>query len=349
MSANLTPRNFTQPSVFSENAQTVIPENPIPGVSYRDPNINPVTYSNGQKFDVKPVAKEWNQLLYVISSCGVEGEKFGFYRWSPLTDYVIGSNVTGTDGVLYFAIRESGPTTSSGPMDPSITEGFWKSLPNYIKETMGGGDEEIALEDIEIVLNSYPFFLPTPPPGWYAANGQLISSADTVAPEAYATLQDPAYSSMIVSESQWQALNQASPYSGVGGVMKFVLDTTARTIRVPDLREMYIAGSSPTNVFAGTRRDMIPQILSGTFDVMGVIRGLTDTTAIKNQNGVFKIQDVNSFQNSIDIGRTGDPSIPSRPSKRITFDPSSLVGVGPVVSPRTFFGLWCVYLGLPES
>ncbi len=212
MSANLTPRNFTQPSVFAENAQTVIPENPIPGVSYRDPNINPATYSNGQAFDFMADSKIFNQLIYSTSASSIEGEKFGFYRWSPLTNYVIGSNVTGTDGILYFAIRESGPATSSGPMDPLTTEGFWNSLPNYIKGIMGdsgGGSGGKVINGIYRILNAHPFFLPTPPPGWYAANGQLISSADIVAPEAYTTLQDPAYSSMIVSESQWQALNQA--------------------------------------------------------------------------------------------------------------------------------------------
>ncbi len=217
MSANLPPRDFTQPSVFAENAQTVIPVSPIPEVPYRDPNQDPVTYSNGQPFRTIADLRIWNQVLYAISACGVEGERFGFFRWSPLTDYVIGSNVTGTDGVLYFAIRESGPATSSGPMDPVTTEGFWKSLPNYIKETMGwsggssGGGGETSISGISRILNAQPFSLPTPPPGWYAANGQLISSADTVAPEAYTTLQDPAYSSMIVSESQWQALNQAVP------------------------------------------------------------------------------------------------------------------------------------------
>ncbi len=109
---------------------------------------------------------------------------------------------------------------------------------------------------------------------------------------------------------------------------------------------MYIAGSSPTNVFAGTRRDMVPQALSGSFNVMGIDNNpngnIIDKEIIRDATGSFKIQNINTFTDVIHPRLASETKYSD---KRITFDPSSTVGVGPVVGPR----LWCVYLGLPES
>ena len=89
----------------------------------------------------------------------------------------------------------------------------------------------------------------TPPAGFVPATGTLIADAATRYPKAYAYLQTTEGQTMCVDETTWQSMSTAVYYTdaagnqygweGVGGVCKFVIDTNAGTIRVPDLRGLH--------------------------------------------------------------------------------------------------------------
>ncbi len=171
MSVNLNARNFSQPSVFAENAQTVIPVTPSAGVAYRDPNVNPAVYSFGQAFDSIVDSRIWNQLLYLCSSFSQEGELFGFFRWSPLTDYVPGSNVTATDGTLYRAVRASGPSLGVGARNPIDYPDYWVTLKNWLSSSEGPVGGVVPVGHIALL----PFRFNALPFGWYFCNGERFT------------------------------------------------------------------------------------------------------------------------------------------------------------------------------
>ncbi len=171
MSVNLNARNFSQPSVFAENAQTVIPVTPSAGVAYRDPNINPAVYSFGQAFDSIVDSRVWNQLLYLCSSFSQEGELFGFFRWSPLTDYVPGSNVTATDGTLYRAVRASGPSLGVGARNPIDYPDYWITLKDWLASSQGPVGGVVPVGHIALL----PFRFNALPFGWYFCNGERFT------------------------------------------------------------------------------------------------------------------------------------------------------------------------------
>lgn len=177
MSANLNARNFSQPSVFAEKAQTIIPVTPSSGVAYRDPNVNPATYSNGQPFDTIVDSRIWNQLLYLCSAFAQEGEMFGFFRWSPLTDYTAGGHCTGTNGQLYIAIRASGPSLGVGARNPMDYPDYWQTLKAFLEE--GGQQTSGGLIPIGMIA-LLPFRFNALPFGWYFCNGERYADTNLV-------------------------------------------------------------------------------------------------------------------------------------------------------------------------
>jgi len=80
----------------------------------------------------------------------------------------------------------------------------------------------------------------TPPKGYVVANGTVIEHADTLYPKMWAFLQEADNAWRVKTEEEWQALVHED---GVGGVNAFVLDSVAKTMRLPDVRGDYMAGA----------------------------------------------------------------------------------------------------------
>lgn len=83
----------------------------------------------------------------------------------------------------------------------------------------------------------YPSIHPTTPDNFYAPTGAVIANADTAHPKAWEYLLSTAGQSICKTLTQWNALSTTA--GGVGGVPFYVIDTTARTIKLPDLRGDY--------------------------------------------------------------------------------------------------------------
>ena len=105
-----------------------------------------------------------------------------------------------------------------------------------------------------IGLTVYPgmfmnFMEQTPPQGWAVRNGATLPNADQDYPELWEELQKPENAWKLKTAAQYVALSQAA--GGIGGAPFFVLDETAKTIRLPDTRGDYeraAQGGTMTNV-----------------------------------------------------------------------------------------------------
>ena len=172
------------------------------------------------------------------------------------------------------------------------------------------------------------FYEQTPPQGWVVRNGALLANADTTCPALWAELQKPTQAWKLKTEDEWQAMSALEPWNGVGGVPYFVLDLTAKTIRLPDTRGMYeeTAGFDGLDV-GGVHGDAI-RGFTGTFPI-------APTTQWGVVNGVFK---------TITWG-SGDVKSQSNNGIGVFFDPALQVPTANKNQPRAFGTLGCVYIG----
>ena len=98
--------------------------------------------------------------------------------------------------------------------------------------------EALVVPQPYILCEFYTLRHPTPPSGFLARNGAVIANADRDYPAAYAYLQTPAGKQLCKTLAAWEALSTTA--GGVGGVPWFVLDTAAKTIKLPDTRGDYV-------------------------------------------------------------------------------------------------------------
>lgn len=124
-------RTVSMTSIFAENAQTNIPANPVPGISYRDTNTTAQEISSGWPYREIVDSSKFNQYNYEMSMLIKLIETYGFLPWSNLTNYDVGSVVLGTDGVLYQAKIASGPDTVAKDPVYDTTNEYWEILHKY--------------------------------------------------------------------------------------------------------------------------------------------------------------------------------------------------------------------------
>ena len=182
-------------------------------------------------------------------------------------------------------------------------------------------------------------YLQTPPIGWAVRNGSLITRASVSYPTLIEFLKDNAW--ITKTEEEWQALSAAAPFEGIGGAPFFVLDEVANTIRLPDTRGMYSAGS----------------FWNCTVDVGAVGDVVGD--AIRNIEGALSSRDDYAFSvlwrscipsgafelatKSLRIAHTNA----NNPGQigNVEFDASKVVPTASRNQPATYYTLPCVYIG----
>lgn len=119
-------RDFKSPGIFAENATTVIPPTPIQGVAYRDQVNGTDDTPNGWRYGTKVESQDWNQIMFQLTSMLSMMDKQGVLGWSDEVDYEVPAITFGSNGLLYFAIQESGPSTT--PQDPTSAPNFWQQF-----------------------------------------------------------------------------------------------------------------------------------------------------------------------------------------------------------------------------
>ncbi len=171
-----------------------------------------------------------------------------------------------------------------------------------------------------------------PPAGWRVANGSLITSASIVVPVLVAALKSTE-SWRLVSEAEWQAQSASDPWNGIGGVKNLVLDLSADTVRLPDIRGMYMEAAGFNGLTAGgVHGDAIRNIIGWA----------GNSHSFLDASGAISIS-ARMIMGYHDSG--------SRDNARAAID----LNVGKVVPtsvanmPRAFGVLGCVYVGMPAA
>lgn len=174
----------------------------------------------------------------------------------------------------------------------------------------------------------YGFRHPTLRPGFQLAYGGLLASADIVCPKLYEYLQTPAGQLLCVSETSWQSMLTTA--GGVGGVWWYVLNTSAKTIRLPDVRGDYeeFAGYDGLAV-GGWHKDAIREI----------------TGQISTPRGAFVTSSaVGALYGDTEVADWGTPGGSLR-STVLRFKASNTVPTANKNQPRAGGKLPCVYVG----
>ena len=155
------------PGIFAADAQTTVPANPVPGVSYRDPVSGLSTIGLGWPFQRLVNSAEFNEVMYRITSLLDVVNKTAGLPWSDQVDYQgpgvaqAPSFVASTNGNLYVALQSSGPN-SGGSRDPaSGNSAYWSQFSGLAAGADIGDVKTVATEE--------------PPFGWLKCNGDVVS------------------------------------------------------------------------------------------------------------------------------------------------------------------------------
>ena len=119
-------RDFVSPGIFANDASTTIPPTPIAGVAYRDAAAGTDDVENGWRYGTRVDSKDWNQIMFLLTSLAQMADKQGLLGWSNLVDYAVPAMVFGSNGLPYIAIQASGPATT--PQDPISAPLFWEQF-----------------------------------------------------------------------------------------------------------------------------------------------------------------------------------------------------------------------------
>ena len=255
-------RLVTMLGQWGRKAQTNIPTPPLPGIGYRNTELDISGIENGQLYDRVFDSARYNQLLYTLTGLVMELEKYGFLPWSPLTNYPEGGLVLGADSNVYQAQQPTGPQTDAGPQKPDDSSQYWQ---NFSQTALHGGGGAFA----GYMFEPRGFLRKSAPEGWLAAEGGIVGGVADKYPEAVEALQSDDFSWLVKTEEEWWAIkNDNAVWKDVAGACPYyVLDLVADTLRVPDLRGLYFecAGFDALEV-CEVHGDAIREI-TGTFSV----------------------------------------------------------------------------------
>lgn len=291
------------------------------------PPITRVHKSDGGQ---PPIGKDFNGLFNQLSNNAYFAQSGGVYAWNAQLNYLKSFHVLGSDGHEYIALKPSGPDIPSdnsgnvvGAKDPvSDKSEYWF---NFTKNLSTMGYE---------ICELYYFRNPTKREGFVEAVGGVIQNAATRFPEAFQYLQTVDGKNLCITEEQWQNRSKAVIYgsqtwNSVGGVPWFVVNTATGTIRVPDVRGMYMEAAGFNSFKVGDVHADMMRKFSGTIE--------SNYGVYRKANGVFKTSG----------RRETHPAWPGADNSNnsFTIDNSRAVPTGPRTLPPAFGVLACVYLG----
>lgn len=210
-----------------------------------------------------------------------------------------------------------------------------------------------ALEDLQAQLQmvlpkigDIMYFLnPTLRQGYQPCYGGVIENIDTAYPQAWAFFQTEEGQEMCCSEAEWQEMTQDTwhtladnteiGWDGIGGAPKFVLDTTANTLRLPDLRGMIPVaaggtGNPSVGEAAGDRMRNLYGYIGFTFATADYNGGALFTPFKNNPSNVSSGNTAYYFYNNL-------------------FNASKVVPTGSDFAPKRFGALPCAWLGIPGN
>lgn len=192
----------------------------------------------------------------------------------------------------------------------------------YTKEET---DARIAALNVLVYPGAFHSFHELSPlDGWMVRNGAILPNADENYPELWAALKQTKNLWKTISESAWQEMSALA--GGIGGSPRFVLDDSAKTIRLPDTRGDYEEGAGFDGLSVGDWHGDGIRNITGRFGVYSPVYG----------DG--RLFTPGTYQaGGVDSDGAGN--------KWISMDVSRVVPTANKNQPRGFGMLPCVYVG----
>ncbi len=152
-----TTRDFESLGVWAENAETIIPVVPVPGVAYRNTAYPQSENEEGELYNSIPDSANFNQAMFIISSFTDVTDKHGTVGWSDQVDYDVPAFTWADDGIFYTSIQASGPGTPAGIQDPTggLTPLYWKPLRSAAEFELDLSSQTVGSEGARLVGTTY--------------------------------------------------------------------------------------------------------------------------------------------------------------------------------------------------
>lgn len=202
------------------------------------------------------------------------------------------------------------------------------------------GTISVAIGAVYELGEIYYFRNPTLRPGFQPCQGGLLQQAATLYPQIWAYLQTTEGQQLCTTESEWQAMTRATwgggsfkaSWNGIGGAPYFVQDLNAGTLRMPDMRGMFVCAAGDGTCAPGMGASAGDRIRNFPGQVVSV-----DWS--EGSTGPFYVDGTQWW--------TAAASGGNRPL--IKFDPGRVVPTGAANIPRSWGALACAYLGRPAT
>lgn len=187
------------------------------------------------------------------------------------------------------------------------------------------------------ICEFYDFRHPTLKSGFVVRDGSTIANADSLYPKAYEYLQTTEGQLLCKTTQEWE--NMSTLAGGTGGVPYFVVDTSSKTIRVPDTRGDFARHAS--------NNQDVGQWLKGT-----LVTGDFDGVSSYSTGGLFTVNP-NTDVNIVGADLITNPSTYTGAGVNFITGgsaqyPSSTSPFFAISRPRNYGVLGCVYLGGAE-
>lgn len=246
-------RTVTIEGIFAEDALTDIPQQPTPGISYRNTALSSTVIAEGWPFKEIVNSSDLNQVLYVQTSLQKMNEQYGFLIWSSQTEYKAGGVCLGLDGTLYQAI------TDNTAQNPSTSPGYWRKFTLGLSQSIGTVFYSMRTDT---------------PEGAIACDGSIYDR--TTFPDFY----DSFLSTGKISTKTFQQYE--ADIANNGSCAFFGIDTATKRFRAPTLKDVFLratVGSSMVGLYQG---DAIRNI-TGKFGNISSMHGVTATGAFSTE------------------------------------------------------------------
>lgn len=215
----------------------------------------------------------------------------------------------------------------------SLKAGIWTPW-RYVVTTSGMG---LPYEICEFYLFRHPLLKP----GFQPAYGGLLANAATRYPEAWAYLQTTEGQMLCTTEAEWQAMTKATwatladgtkvGWEGIAGAAYYAPNTATGALRMPDLRGVFAEPAGLNSFRVGeSGGDKVRNMASSVSSICGEAHSTTGAFRLGVLGAGAQLQVANA-------------------EFVVTFDPSRIVPTGEVNKPRSWGGLACCYLGVPNG
>lgn len=248
-------RDYQILGIWAENATTTIPADPVSGTVYRDETVDATEFAQGWPYDEIVDSKDFNQIMFLITSQLLELDQQGILGWNDTIDYGTAAVVRGSDDIFYVSTTPNGPSTTV--VDPvGDVSGTWE--PFTSSASSGGG----AGFDIDLLTDGTGITI--------AANDRMALSD-----------QDDSQTDKYVTISQIQTYMQNNLSFGGGFDIDNLPDGTGVTLAATD-RFAFSDQDDSQNDKYGT----LAQLAAYIFDIDALTDGTGITIAVNDRMAV---------------------------------------------------------------